>query len=382
MRILIIRNYPSYMDVSCNTYNIQEIGLAKALIRKGHQCDIVFWTEKEEMNKVIKFDKGLSYTIHYRKGINVLKNAIYTGIDELIDNYDIIQTAEYNQIQSWILSKKYKDKAIIYHGPYYSEFNKKYNLMCKIFDIFFLNRYKKLGTNFIVKSELAKDFLVNKGIDKSNVINVGVGIDLDALSNKKTQEQPSFISNIDKYENDLKLLYIGRIEPRRNIPFIYDILSELSRRGQNVKLIMVGNGEKEYVEYCQEYAKKIGVEGLIYSTEKLEQKYLSELYRKSDFFLLPTKYEIFGMVLLEAMYYKLPVLTTLNGGSDCLINNGENGVILECNAKEWTNMILKLSSDRIAYQEISNKAYETIKNEYTWEKISKKILNSYEKLVK
>lgn len=381
MKILIIRNYPNYMDVTCNTYNIQEVGLAKALIRKGHQCDIVFWTEREEIDKTIEFDDGLSYTIYYRRGINILKNAIYIGIDELIKKYDIIQVAEYNQIQSWILSKKYKNKTIIYHGPYYAEFNKKYNFMCKIFDIFFLNRYKKLRTNFIVKSELAKEFLVNKGIDKSNVINVGVGIDLDALRNEECQELPNFVKGIDKYDSDLKLLYIGKIEPRRNIPFIYDILCELDRRGQNVKLIMVGNGKKEYAEECEEYAKKIGVDNLIYKTEKLEQKYLSEVYKKSDFFLLPTKYEIFGMVLLEAMYYKLPVLTTLNGGSDCLINNSENGIILECNAKEWANIILKLNSDKTTYKEIANKAYETINNEYTWNKISEIILSSYEKLV-
>ena len=46
MKILIIRNYPSYMDVEKNTYNIQEVGLAKALVRKGNVCDIVFWTDK------------------------------------------------------------------------------------------------------------------------------------------------------------------------------------------------------------------------------------------------------------------------------------------------------------------------------------------------
>lgn len=48
MKILIIRNFPSYMAVKNNTYNIQEVGLAKALVRKGHHCDIIFWTEKAE----------------------------------------------------------------------------------------------------------------------------------------------------------------------------------------------------------------------------------------------------------------------------------------------------------------------------------------------
>lgn len=61
----------------------------------------------------------------------------------------------------------------------------------------------------------------------------------------------------------------------------------------------------------------------------MEQKYLSGVYNLADFFLLPTEYEIFGMVLLEAMYYKTVVLTTDNGGSSTLIDNGRNGYILK-----------------------------------------------------
>ena len=124
MKILIIRNFPSYMDVKYNTYNIQEVGLAKALTRKGHKTDIVFWTDDEEKEETITFDGNLSITVFYKKGKNILKNAWYPGIDELIPKYDIIQTCEYNQIQSWFLAKKYKDKIAIYHGPYFSKFNK------------------------------------------------------------------------------------------------------------------------------------------------------------------------------------------------------------------------------------------------------------------
>ena len=55
MKILIVRNYPNYMAVGKNaTYNIQELGLASALVRAGHICDIVFWTDKEE--EIIEYE--------------------------------------------------------------------------------------------------------------------------------------------------------------------------------------------------------------------------------------------------------------------------------------------------------------------------------------
>lgn len=51
------------------------------------------------------------------------------------------------------------------------------------------------------------------------------------------------------------------------------------------------------------------------------------VYQSCDAFSLPTRYEIFGMVLLEAMYYGLPTFTTYNGGSSTLMNQ-ENGIII------------------------------------------------------
>ena len=45
MKILIVRNFPSYMDVRRRTYNIQELGLAKSLVRMGNTCGVVFWTD-------------------------------------------------------------------------------------------------------------------------------------------------------------------------------------------------------------------------------------------------------------------------------------------------------------------------------------------------
>ena len=48
MKILIIRPWPSLLDVTKNTYNIQEVGLAKALVKRGHPTDILFWTDGDE----------------------------------------------------------------------------------------------------------------------------------------------------------------------------------------------------------------------------------------------------------------------------------------------------------------------------------------------
>ena len=54
MKILIVRLFPDELNI--NNYNVQEIGLAKALVKKGHVCDIVLYTNKKENMQHIKLN--------------------------------------------------------------------------------------------------------------------------------------------------------------------------------------------------------------------------------------------------------------------------------------------------------------------------------------
>lgn len=380
MKVLIIRNYPSYVDVKHNTYNIQEVGLAKALIKKGNKTDIVFWTDKEEKEEIIQFDDKYEFKVFYRKGKNILKNAWYSHIDQLISNYDIIQCCEYNQIQSWYWAKKYKNKTIIYHGPYYSKFNKRYNLICKIFDVFFLKRYIKLNTKFIVKSELARQFLLNKGIDNDNICVAGVGIDTEVLKTENKCEIDLY-NDMKKDKSELKLLYIGKIEPRRNPKFLIDILKKLIEKNCSVHLYIIGNGESKYVHQINEYAKKYNK--YITWIDRCEQRYLSSIYEQADVFLLPTSYEIFGMVLLEAMYYGCIVITTNNGGSSTLIENYKDGIIIDdMKSLNWADEIIKIKGNKEALEKMSLEAKNKISNKYLWDNLVNTFLKQYTKFMK
>lgn len=378
MKILIIRNYPSYMSVKNSTYNIQEVGLAKALIRKGHVSDIVFWTDKEVETTELKFDDGKIIHVFYKKGFTRLKNTIFLDCEDLFDNYDILQPCEYNQIESWLLAKKYPDKTIIYHGPYYSDFNKRFNTMCRVFDLLFLDRYRKLNTKFIVKSKLAEEFLINKRIEKSNISTIGVGIDSEALVSKDRQCDDFLYKTLISDSSDLKILYVGRFEERRNINFVLDIFKNIAESNTDARLYMIGAGDDEYMKKTFRYAEGLGIRDRIIWQKKMEQRYLSKVYERADFFLLPTKYEIFGMVLLEAMFYKSVVLTTANGGSSMLINDGYNGFILdESDAKVWAQTIKVINSDPNVKKEIGERAHQMIEQRYTWDSLADKFITAY-----
>ena len=224
--------------------------------------------------------------------------------------------------------------------------------------------------------------MTNKGIKESNISVIGVGIDIQMLSSKETECTEKIYVNMQKNSDVLKLLYIGRFEKRRNIFFVIDIFKKVLEHGTNAMLFMIGSGKHKYLKTVFKYIDKLGIREKIIWQEKIEQKYLSNIYQLADFLLLPTKYEIFGMVLLEAMYYRTIVLTTWNGGSSMLVRNGKNGFIIEDkNPDVWAKHITNIENNKIKMQQIQNNAVKTIKNYYIWDVLADKFTKEYIKLI-
>ena len=366
-KILIIRTYPSILDPE--GYNIQEIGLAKALVRAGFVCDVVLYNggNPDEIREIpVSGTKSGVVKVYMRHGFGILKNGFFPGLKSLVKDYDILQVHEYDQITSWKYYACYKDKpVIIYHGPYYDDFNKGYNLKCKIFDRTFLKI--KSGKNVLcfTKSKAAASFLKGKGFE--NTVAIGVGLDTENFKDSTTVIDPD-----DKFE----LLYVGKIEERRNPYLLLDILDKLSEKYDDIHMTIIGSGQKEYLSEWKQKADHFIDKGTLTYFEKMSQSELRAYYKRSHLMVFPSNYEIFGMVLLEAMYFDLPVISSDNGGSDTLITDGVDGVIVDgFDVNNWVSAISKLRDD--------NKKYNTIKNNltlkdhsiYTWDGIAKKYID-------
>lgn len=376
MRILLIKTFPEGIILGEATYNYQEVGIAKALTKKGHQCDILCCSEGEEAEHSIDAGDGKSVTLYCKRALKILKNGLFLNISTLLESYDLLQASEYNQMYTWYMAGKYRDKMVVWHGPYYSSFNKRYNAMSRVFDLLFLKRYKRLNTLFLTKSILATEYLEAKNL--KNVMTIGVGIDWEMLTDYN-KEHLDFVDEIRRAMGR-KLLYVGRLELRRNPYFLLDILRTCLDNGQNVSLVIVGRGEEKYVREFWKYAEKLEVRSRIIYRKSVEQKYMDQLYEAVDIFLLPTTYDIFGMVLLEAMYFGKGVITTRNGGSCTLIKDGKNGFILDgLNVEMWCARIYSLLEDSDRLREVGRNAHEKVVNEYIWDVLVDMMLEAYKK---
>lgn len=375
MRILIIRTFPDILD--WRSYNVQEIGLAKALVCRGHKCDIVLYNGRDQdSTEIYTFEeegKTYSFFIYKCKGYSFLKNGFMPKVKKLIYRYDVIQVHEYDQLLSWWLYTREYVPTVIYHGPYYHPYTKGYNLKCMIFDAIFLHGKKYREVRTLTKSELAVDFLKSKGF--KNVVSVGVGLNTD---NFRTGDTKYDNEKNDSANDERSLLYVGKIEDRRNVYFLVEVFRILRKKCEDIHLVLVGGGEPEYVDrFLKSIAIEIEEKKIIY-IPKASQRELADIYKKSDIFIFTSNYEIFGMVLLEAMYFRLPVFSSENGGSSTLIQNDKNGYIFKnFQAEEWADRISRVIQDKEKMRQLGENARMTIEEGYTWDRLAEKFEREY-----
>jgi glycosyltransferase involved in cell wall biosynthesis len=307
-----------------------------------------------------------------------LYEGIYPSLAKYVKDYDIIQVGGYVGLTSCWLNIFAKDKTVNYNGLYYCEDNVGDIKKAKMFDRTLLRLQNRKNMVVATKSVLATDYLKEKGIE--NVTTIGVGLDLDnLLSSVDKLPNNDFADTIRNSKFDKKLLYIGVLEERRNILFLLDVFKKVSEQVPGLGLVLIGKGKSEYVSMCMKKIEELGLQDQVIYRESLEQKYMPEIYQACDAFLLPTRYEIFGMVLLEAMYYGLPVFTTYNGGSATLMDT-ENGIVIDSvDVQEWSEKIVDILSDEKRCQEIGDNAHKTVAENYTWDALADKFLDVYEK---
>ena len=123
-------------DVTKNTYNIQEVGWPKRWSSGATLTDILFWTDGDEMTVEVEAEGGKPIRVFYRHGKVLLKNVWFSGQDALFAQYDVLQTAEYNQMFSWHLAGKYPEKDGHLPRPLLFALQQELRPGCRVFDAF------------------------------------------------------------------------------------------------------------------------------------------------------------------------------------------------------------------------------------------------------
>ena len=367
-RILYVRSGPYVL--AFNNYNLQEVGLGSAFCRKGYDFDLVYYS-KENRNQTINVKEN-KLTILWRKGIKVLRTGIYSFLlnREFLGQYDMIIVSEYSQIMSYLIASRHPN-VFLYNGPYYNLF--KLPFIEPIYDKLFCKKINHKMRKIFCKTQMSADYLASKGI--TNTVVTGVGLDNSKFESEKDIDSETQ-KLLDKMKGKTNLLYIGSIIPRKNTELIIKTFIELRKdeNYKNVQLVLVGKGDEKYTQKCKSLIPDRLKDDVVWCTF-IKNAQLKFVYKKAYVFLLPSIQEIFGMVLMEAMYFGIPVVSSHSAGAGTLIRNGENGLIVDqFNVCSWKAAIERLLNDVNFASTLGDKANKTINKDFMWDSVANKML--------
>ena len=182
------------------------------------------------------------------------------------------------------------------------------------------------------------------------------------------------------------------MEARRNnvIPHLLFLSNLLISKGVIVLLDALKIlKEKEYTFVCQFIGGETAEINAVQFFEEVNKRELSDLvtyvgrkvreekeafFRQADIFVFPTYYETFGLVNLEAMEYKLPVISTNEGGIPDIVKDGENGLICEKqNPVSLADCIAKLLDDEEIRVKMGSAGHEKFCREFTLDKFENRM---------
>lgn len=350
LRIAVVRGSTSFQSIK--SYNSQELGLAKALLKRGIHTDIFYASAENKASVLI--DEGVK--IYYLPVIKLAgQQGIMLGVNYHIkkNNYDLIQVSEDSSIISFlaaVYARKKRIPVVLFQGMYEGHKKALIAVLQKGFEIFFLKKYRKSVSAIICKTNKAKEYLASKKFSNIHVIPVGLSIDKFTNLHKGIPKPSKHV-----------VLYVGKLEKRRNPIFTMEIAKQYLQN-KEVTFICVGKGP------LSEEIKKIKPKN-VEIFDCVTQDKMKAYYDMADVLLMPTDYEIFGMVYLEAIYFGVPIVSTENAGSLDLLK-GKAYAVLEkkLDVSSWKEKIDTFLFDNESIAK-AKKQLEIDKTKVTWDSV-------------
>ncbi len=338
-------------------YNSQELGLARAMKKLGHTC-VIFYPgtgiktiEETVVEEHIKVVYVPAHTI-----------GIHSWYDwRVLTDYhiEVAQIGSDNQLFVPSLVK-FCNKHNIYCYHYVGVVGSTSNNPLKRMVMRLL--YQRNLKLFRIQQVFAKTrsvYHAMKCLGVENVELAPVGLDFEALHQQDERMAKEKLKKEYGFEQqDKVLLLVGRMEADRN-PFpCIEVFKQIHQKCPEYKLLVVGKGSLQDLFFAQ--VKQAGLERDVHHIPQLPNDKMWQVYTLAEGLLTFSEKEIFGMSILEAMYYYKVVFAFHAPGPDDILEDGKSGYL----CKDVQSMVENILN--CDWEVIGNNAHERIINNYTW----------------
>ena len=286
-------------------YNSQEIGLGRALSELGHTVIVYKGVKDKTQVETVQLNERL--TVRYMRMPYFVAHG-WMPCSELDEDLDGILCFSDTQIFLPHVMRWCKKRGIVYVPYVGTTFSLYVNslrgkIMDELFALTTLPYYRKMP--MLAKTETARQELAALGVDPGKVELAPVGLDVGVLNKDFLSADRAELRRELGFEaDDVILCNVARLEEdKRPLELL-----ELFRRVQGQKkfrLLIVGKGQLR--GRMDEKIREYGLEDKVKILERVPYENMWKIYTAADYYLNMSKVEIFGMAIMEAMYYHASV---------------------------------------------------------------------------
>ncbi len=228
-----------------------------------------------------------------------------------------------------------------------------------------------IAVSRLVKKELIHYYGVSESIIK--VIPDGISPIQDRSF---AEDREAVRSRSGAGERDFLLLFIGNEFDRKGLQTIIEAMAILEDR----RLRLLVAGDDDGMPY-ERRAGKLGIRGQVRFLGKVDG--VEGLFKGADAFVLPTYYEPFGMVVIEAMGAGIPVITSADAGAVEDLEHGTHGLFVRdpLSAEELAVQVRRLMDDVELRRRLGAAGREASKR-FLWERVAGETLDVYSDVIR
>ncbi len=231
-------------------------------------------------------------------------------------------------------------------------------------------------SQFLSVSSLTREkFLEAYKVDPGAVKVIHPGVDMEAFDKFERQECRRRIrARFGLDESDFVILFVSMNFELKGLDILMAAMGGTGREGGggNIKLLVIGKGNEH--KFGQ-VARRFGLEGHVVFGGVWENN-IQEVYLACDLFCMLSKFDTFGMTVLEAMAASLPVIISNRVGAKDLVQDGVNGFVVDRDDIEAVSSRIRVIFDPGKREAMRREARQTALA-HTWDAVVKKVLEVY-----
>jgi len=359
--------------------------ISRTLVKMGHHVDVIC---------VNRYGEETAPAKDCIEGINIrrlplrvdlsYRLKVWDGLDDALSTggYDVIHTYDYAQFHSYVAlnaGRKTDTPVALTVFDIHSLIPRPalQRFAMRFFDRVFARWPLEAADSLFVRSPLLAILAQKLGGRVDRMVLTPPGVNDDALDHADGSE----FREMHDIRGPL-ILYVGRIHPSKGLKYLLLAAPQILATYPTAKLVLAGPDQRGYTGYLRALANQLGLEGSILFPgpirDPLEKR---RAYAACDVFVLPSGYEGFGQVLLEAMAQSKPVVATKVGSIPWLVQDGVDGLLIDyANHRMLADAVRLLLADRGLAGRLGVQGYEKA-TRFRYSNLTNELSETYSKML-